>query len=232
MVPLCPREAWPSHVPRIIHFLFIEASWAVGAVGYKMAQGFFSLKGLVAAGMPTRKGSLLACSAQNCSRSPAALDTCGPACQLAPGCPPAPLSRTRPCRPGPHLHAVDARLHPQLLHGPAGLPDVAANGHLAGHLHESEQGRRQWARFQTLSPRGYLRVSQPPLASSGDCGKGVAVPRAPSGPHTSAEDSGGFPAAQSSSSPLLAPSLASPASQPPPLLPHPCRDFEAWTLVE
>lgn len=75
VVPLCPREAWPSHVPRIIHFLFIEASWAVGAVGYKMAQGFFSLKGLVAAGMPTRKGSLLACSAQNCSRSPAALDT-------------------------------------------------------------------------------------------------------------------------------------------------------------
>lgn len=63
-----------------------------------MAQGFFSLKGLVAAGMPTRKGSLLACSAQNCSRSPAALDTCGPACQLAPGCPPAPS-------PG-HAHAA------------------------------------------------------------------------------------------------------------------------------
>lgn len=39
-----------------------------------------------------------------------------------------------------HLHAVDAGLHPQLLHGPAGLPDVTASGHLARHQEEG-QGR-------------------------------------------------------------------------------------------
>lgn len=105
--------------------------------------GFFSLKGLVAAGMPTRKGSLLACSVQNCSRSVAALDTCKPhrfshiwvsPCSLHSS------AHAQAC-PDPYLYAGDACFHPQLLHCPAGLSDVTADGHLAGHLGEGEQGR-------------------------------------------------------------------------------------------
>ena len=103
--------------------------------------------------MPMRKGSLLACSVQNCSRSVAALDTCRPARLARPelGRPPALLSQMRPPHPGPHLHAVNACLHPQLLHGPAGLPNVTANGHFAGHLREGEQSHRQQAAPQTPS---------------------------------------------------------------------------------
>lgn len=155
-----------------------------------MAQGFFSLKGLAAAGMPTRKGSLLACSVQNCSRSAAALDTCRPAWSARTGLAACPLAQTRPCHPGPHLHALDARLHPQLLHGPAGLPDVAAGGPLAGHLQGSEQGHRPWAPFPTPSRTATRespnRLLCPPL---GTVGRGWRDPD-PSGPHTSAEASG------------------------------------------
>lgn len=116
--PLAPHLSPAKLCPRSNHFMFIEALGRQGRGvelwGHRMAQGFFSLKGLVAAGMPTRKGSLLACSVQNCSRSAAALDTCrrprqpGRASAApSPRCVPASLS----C-PNPHLHAVDARLHP------------------------------------------------------------------------------------------------------------------------
>lgn len=66
-----------------------------------MVQGFFSLKGLVAAGMPTRKGSLLACSMQNCSRSAAALDTYKPAGSARPQLSLCPFTQT--CPPDPDL---------------------------------------------------------------------------------------------------------------------------------
>jgi hypothetical protein len=72
----CNREAviFIEDLPVVSRVIKAAAlSWV-----HRIAQGFFSLKGLVAAGMPTRKGSLLACSVQNCSRSVAALDTCRP----------------------------------------------------------------------------------------------------------------------------------------------------------
>lgn len=93
MCALVPRDLWGPSTFHSVHtncstgaVIFIEAllvvSRVVGAVVLswvqRIAQGFFSLKGLVAAGMPTRKGSLLACSVQNCSRSVAALETCRP----------------------------------------------------------------------------------------------------------------------------------------------------------
>lgn len=97
-------------------------AWVWG-VGHRMAQGVFSLKGLVAAGMPTRKGSLLAWSVQNCSRSAAALDTCRARSvrvsdTLSPSRPPGEEGEVgdAPALPPPspplHLHTVNAGLHP------------------------------------------------------------------------------------------------------------------------
>lgn len=133
--------------------------------------------------MPTRKGSLLACSVQNCSRSVAALDTCRPhqvshiwVSTCLHNC-----AHPQAC-PNPHLYAVDACFHSQLLHCPSGLSNVTASGHLARHLGEGEKGCASLRLQASAAPSGSEDARLPASASpillrlSPQCGPGFFNP--------------------------------------------------------